>query len=180
MPDLVGRDATCLAEFASAGEMRHALAALREKGYGALETYAPFDVPDPEHEVPRSVLPFVALGAGLLGAVVGYAVQWYTNVRSYPLDIGGRPAHAAPAFLLPAFEGGVLAAAVAVFVALLVVLRLPRLWRPVFEVDGFDRASVDRYWIAVGLDDRRADPALTVRELEALHPLRIVRVEAET
>ena len=84
-----------------------------------------------------------------------------------------------PAFLIPTFESAVLCAAVAAFVGALVTLRLPRLWRPEFEIDGFERASIDRYWVAIALRDPRADPALTVRELEALGPLRVVRVEGE-
>jgi hypothetical protein len=168
------------AEFASAAAMREALTTLREKGYTGLETFSPFDVPGVESpDVPRSRLPLVAFGAGLLGAAVSYAVQWYANVRSYPLDIGGRPTHAVPAFLVSTFEGAVLLAAVAVFVGVLVTLRLPKLWRPVFEIDGFERTSVDRYWVAISLRDPRAEPGLTARELEALRPLRIVRLEAE-
>ena len=179
MTDVAGPGAY-LAEFASAAAMRGALAALREKGYTALETFAPFDVPGVEApDAPRSRLPVVAFGAGGFGAAASYAVQWYANVRSYPLDVGGRPAHAVPAFLVSTFEGAVLFAAVAVFLGVLVVLRLPRLWQPVFEVDGFERTSVDRYWVAVALSDPRADPGLTARELEALRPLRIVRLEAE-
>ena len=42
------------------------------------------------------------------------------------------------------------------FVVLLVLARLPELWHPVFDVPGFERASIDRFW--VGIDAR--DPAL--------------------
>ena len=178
MRDVIGPPGACFAEFASAPELRDAVTALREKGYRDVETYAPFHVPD-TGPASRSRLPLVTFAAGVFGAATGYAVQWYTNVRSYPLNIGGRPIHAVPAFLIPTFESAVLCAAVAAFVGALVTLRLPRLWRPEFEIDGFERASIDRYWVAIALRDPRADPALTVRELEALGPLRVVRVEGE-
>ena len=114
---------------------------------------------------------------GLLGAVVSYAVQWYADAWSYPLNIGGRPAHAVTAFIVPTFEGTILSAALATFVGLLVILRLPRPWKPVFEVEGFERATIDRFWVAVDARDRRSGAELTPRELESLGPLRVVRLE---
>jgi hypothetical protein len=117
--------------------------------------------------------------AGLLGGIVSYAIQWYANAYAYPLDIGGRPAHAVPAFIIPTFEGIVLSAALAAFVGFFLVTRLPQPWHPVFEIDGFERTTIDRYWLAVDPADPRGEPDLTARELLALSPLRIVRLEAE-
>jgi len=167
-----------LAEFATADELRDALRALRAKGYTRLESYSPYPIPDAAPPgLRRSRLPLVVFAAGVAGAVVSYAVQWYANAYSYPLDIGGRPAHAVPAFLVPTFEGTILAAALAAFVGVLVALRLPRLWKPVFEIDGFERATIDRFWLAVDDRDRRGSEELTPRELSALGPLRVVRLE---
>ena len=170
---------TYLAEFASADEMRTALRALHAKGYTRLETYSPYPVPGTAPLLGRraSRLPIVVFLAGALGAVASYAVQWYADAFSYPLNIGGRPAHAVTAFIVPTFEGTILSAALAAFVGLLVILRLPRPWKPVFEVDGFERATVDRFWVAVDGRDRRAAAELTPRELWALTPLRVVRLE---
>ncbi len=60
------------------------------------------------------------------------------------------------AFIPITFEMMVLSAALTGFVVLLVLARLPELWHPVFDVPGFERASIDRFW--VGIDAR--DPAL--------------------
>jgi hypothetical protein len=169
-----------VAEFASAHEMREALATLRAEGYTALESFAPFPVPGAEGQSGgrRSRLPLVVFGAGLLGAVASYVLQWYVNAWSYPLNIGGRPTHAAPAFVVSTFEGAVLSAALAAVVGVMVALRLPRLWHPVFEIDLFERTTADRYWVAVDLRDPRAHPELAARELAALRPLRVVRLES--
>lgn len=179
--EIVSPAGAYFAEFASAREMRDAVAALRRAGYEAIETFSSFEVPgaDDERSGRMSRLGVVAFVAGVLGAVAGYALQWYVNAVSYPLDIGGRPTHAIPAFIISAFEGAVLFAAVAGFVATLVALRLPRLWQPVFEIDGFDRATVDRYWLALDLRDPRSSPESTLRDLTALAPLRVVRLEGE-
>ena len=167
-----------LAEFADLETLRHATRALVDSGYQALETYTPF--PDEEVAKPlpdrRSRLPLVVLIGGLTGGLLSYAIQWYANAYDYPLDIGGRPAHAIPAFIVPTFEGTVLLAALAGFVGLMIAMGLPRLWHPVFEVDGFERATVDRFWLGLDGRDPRLTPSTIDRELAGLGALRVVRV----
>jgi hypothetical protein len=168
-----------LAEFATADEAGRALQQLRSRGYERLETYAPFPLTEEDAHAPGGwrALAIAVFAAGALGALAAYAVQWYVNARSYALDIGGRPAHAVPAFIPATFETAVLAAALGAFFGVLVVLRLPRLWQPLFEIDGFERASVDRFWVAVHLDDVTTEPDLATGELAALGPLRVLRLE---
>lgn len=163
------------AEFASAEQLSNAVRSLAAKGYTRLETYAP--VPAAHALAPgRSRLPVIVFLGGLAGAIASYAIQWYANAYAYPLDIGGRPSHAIPAFLIATFEGAVLCAALAAFFGFFFITKLPQPWHPVFEIDGFDRASVDRYWVAVDARDRRSDPELTPRELRGLSPVRVVRL----
>ena len=48
-----------------------------------------------------------------------------------------------------------------VFVGLLVLCGLPRPWRPLFEVDGFERVTRDRFFlVAKGRDPTRIETAL--------------------
>jgi hypothetical protein len=164
------------AEFSSVEDLTAAVQSMSRKGYTRLETYSPVPMIHGIHE-PRSRLPVVVFLAGLLGGVASYSIHRYANAYAYPLNIGGRPAHAVPAFLIPTFEGTVLCAALAVFIGFFVIARLPRPWHPVFEIDGFERATIDRYWLAVDAADRRSAPELTIHELGELSPLRIVRLE---
>ena len=138
------------AEFASANALTAAIESLRRERYSGLETYTPYDIPELDSLLgrPRSALGWLVLAGGIGGLVVSYGVQWWANVHSYPLDVGGRPQHAVPAFIPATFEGTVLLAALAAFVGLLLVLRFPRLWAPEDEIDGFERASVDRFWLS--------------------------------
>jgi hypothetical protein len=165
-----------LAEFASPDQLLEALGALRREGYRQLETYTPYPLEEAEHRLglARSRLPRFIFGGGLLGAILGYGIQWYADVWSYPQNVGGRPVHAVPAFIPATFEATVLGAALVAFFGLLLALRLPELWTPVFEIDGFERASVDRYWVGVDGRDRRFEPERVRRLLEGLHPLRVV------
>lgn len=167
-----------LAEFGTATEMVNAVFRLREQGYRDLETYSPFPVPgvDRPLQLERSLIPAIVFAGGLLGALLGYGIQWYANVFHYPQNIGGRPVHAIPAFIPVTFESAVLGAGLAAFFGLLFLLRLPRPWHPVFEVDGFERASVDRFWVAIDAEDPRFGVGRSARTLEELAPLRIVPV----
>jgi hypothetical protein len=162
-------------EFADERHFAGALGLLRDQGYTAIETYTPYPIPrtHPGMPMPPSVLPLAVFLGGLGGGLISYWIQWYTNAVSYPLNIGGRPTNAVPAFFIPTFEGTVLAASLTAFAVLLAVLRLPRPWHPIFELDGFERASIDRYFIAIDASDDGADAALTPQALRRLGALRV-------
>lgn len=166
------------AEFADERHFAGAVATLAEQGYSRLETYTPYPVPrvDAVLRPTPSFLPALVFVAGLSGGAIGYWIQWFANAVSYPMNIGGRPAHAAPAFFIPTFESIVLAAALAAFVALFASLGLPRPWHPLFEVEGIESATVDHFWIALAAADDAADDEVTPKVLGALKPLRVVRV----
>ena len=120
----------------------------------------------------------LSAGGALTGLVAAYAWQWYANVASYPLNIGGRPVHAIPAFIPATFETLCLMATIGVFAGFLLAERLPRLWQSMFEIDGFERCSIDRYWLM--LDVKHSDRVDQVkRDLVGLHPLRIVVAQNE-
>lgn len=165
-----------LAEFASAEGLLEALAVLRRNGYRRLESYTPYPVAGADEGLGlgRSRLPWFIFGGGVLGAILGYGIQWYANVWDYPQNIGARPVHSVAAFIPATFEATVLGAALVAFLGLFVALRLPELWHPVFEIDGFERASVDRFWVAVDARDRHFDRGSVTGQLEGLHPLRVV------
>lgn len=178
MRDLTWSAGAYMAEFNSVEALASAVRVFSDHGYTRLETYSPIPL-TPGLPRARSRLPVVVFIAGVLGGVASYAIQWYANVHAYPLDIGGRPAHAVPAFLIATFEGAVLCASLAAFLGFFVLARLPQPWHPVFAIAGFERATVDRYWLAVDASDQRGAPDLTLRELRALTPLRILRLEEQ-
>ncbi|WP_441285875.1 DUF3341 domain-containing protein [Sorangium sp. KYC3313] len=147
-----------LAEFETPEAMLRAIAELRSRGYRRLDAFTPYPIHgiDEALGLRRSPLNWIILPFALAGTAGGYLVQWFCNAYDYPLIVGGRPAHALLAFIPITFEMMVLSAALTGFVVLLVLARLPELWHPVFDVPGFERASLDRFW--VGIDAR--DPAL--------------------
>jgi hypothetical protein len=114
------------------------------------------------------------LAAGATGALTGYLVQWWTNAVNYPTDTGGRPPHSAPAFVPITFETMVLFAGITAVLAVFVASRLPRLWQPLFEVEGFERASIDRYFLQIDDPQDLHDADELSRELLKLGALRVV------
>jgi hypothetical protein len=116
----------------------------------------------------------------LLGAVLGgvgtYALEWYSAVFNYPINVGGRPTASWPAFLPPALEMTVLGAAVFGVLAMLIGNGLPRLNHPLFDVKAFERASADRYFMVVHLVDPNSN-VQPLRELcESLSALTVEEV----
>jgi hypothetical protein len=169
-----------LAEFERDEPMCAAARALAADGFREIAVYSPLELPGLAQDVGRrrSRVPAVMLTAALTGVVFAYLVQWYTAVVSYPLNAGGRPAHAGLAFVLITFETAVLFAACAGFVSFFVFVRQPRLWAAVAEIPGFDHAVIDRFWVGVSAADPRFDPDRVTASLRSHGPRRIVRLEA--
>lgn len=165
------------AEFETADAIASAYVALEADGFTCITTYTPYPVNEIDARQPRSLLPWLMLKAGLVGGALGYLIQWWCNGMDFPINVGGRPLQSAPAFIPITFESSVLAASVVGFVALVAKCGLPRVSHPIDAVDGFDRASVDRFWLGVDASDPRFDDRLAAR-LQELGALRCARVGA--
>jgi hypothetical protein len=164
------------AELGSGDELKRSIAILRELGLSRFDAFTPYEVEGLQEllGVPRSRLPWIVLASALAGGGGAYLLEWWINVVSYPLNIGGRPLHSAPAFLPIAFEMAVLFGSIAALIAALVLGGLPSLWHPMFEVEGFDSATDDKFWIAVGADDAALDRDAATAALEAAGATRVV------
>jgi ActD protein len=169
-----------MAEFGSGPALLAGIRALRACGLSRFDAFTPYEVAglDELLGVRRSRLPWIALAFGLAAGGGAYLLQWWINVVDYPLNIGGRPYHSAPAFIPITFEMTVLFASAAALISAIVLGGLPRLWHPVFEVDGFERATIDRFWLAVGAGDAALDRARDTAALEAAGALRVVWLAA--
>jgi hypothetical protein len=168
-----------LVEFDSVDGCTAAALTARERGFTELDAYLPY----PALEVERALglrasrLPVWVLAFGVMGAAVAYVIQWWTQNVSYPLDVGGRPTNAVAAYIAITFETTVLFASFAAFVGCLAYCKLPRPWHPVFEVQGFERSSVDRFFLAVGIEEGSNAEEDLREALERLGALRVVPVD---
>ena len=164
------------AELRSADALVEAVDRLRQRGYRLIDAVSPLPLEAVEERLhlPASLLGKLAFAGGLVGGILGYGIQWYGDVRAFPLLVGGRPLNAVPAFIPATFEATILGAALTAFVGVLVALRLPQLWHPMFEIEGVERASSDRYWVTIDGRDPLFEADRTRADLAALEPLRVV------
>jgi len=170
-PELYG----LMAEFDRPEALIHGVKTARHAGYTRLEAFGPFPLPEVAEAlgVRSGILAWIALAAGIAGAAVQYGSQYWMNAVDYPLNVGGRPLHSWPAYVPATVIVAILWAGAATMLALLLILRLPRLHHPVFEAPGFARASEDRFFLCILGDDPKFDRTDTATFLEALVPLRV-------
>ncbi len=169
-----------LAEFASADALLAAARALRGELDAELEAYTPFPVEglDEVMALPPNRVPLAALLGGMVGGVGGYFMQWYSAVVSYPINVGGRPLHSWPAFIVPTFELTILGAALTAVAAMLIANGLPRLNHPLFAVRDFGLATRDRFFLCVRARPQPFDAERARAALETQAPMRIEDVWA--
>lgn len=160
-----------LAGFESEERLRTAVNQLAAAQFEKVDTFTPTP-PNEDSEPIGSPLPLVMFIAGMLGFVGFFLLMSYADVHAYPLDIGGRPQFAWPAFVPIAFELGVLCAMGAGFFGYFVICRMPQLYDPIDECDTLKRASCDGWFVAVRACD--AEHLTKVREvLGPLHPFTV-------
>lgn len=70
-----------------------AVNALRKKGVTIFDCYTPFPVHNLDHALgyKRSNLTIGAFLMGMLGAISGFTLAFYMNVKDWPMIIGGKP-----------------------------------------------------------------------------------------
>jgi len=168
-----------LAEFAAPEALLAAAHACRAR-YRDVDAYTPHAMEGLAEALgfERNRVPLLTLLGGIASGVGAYWLQWYSAVVDYPINAGGRPLHSWPAFIPPTFELTVLGAALAAFIGMLALNRLPRLHHPIFNAPDFDLASRNRYFIAIAASDPRFDAQATRAFLQTLRPLRVIEVPA--
>ena len=167
-----------VAEFADPEPMLAATRALREEGW-QVELHSPFPVKGMAQALgfhDRAV-PHAFVIGGVLGALTGFGIQILANVL-YPLDIGGRPRIAVPAFMLITFELMVLFSVLAGIGTMFVRNRLPRLNYPLFDASRFHLASDNRFFVSLALVEG-ADEDEARSALERQGPASIEKVGGE-
>ncbi len=148
---------------------------VRKSGYTRTDAYTPYPVHglDDELGVPKTVLPKLVLGAGILGGLTGFGMQYFAMAIHLPLNIGGKPLNSWPAFIPITFEVTILFAALTAVVGMLALNGLPQPYHPVFHTKNFERASEDLYFLCIESDDPKFDPAEARKVLTAAGALEV-------
>jgi hypothetical protein len=167
-----------MAEFDDANALVSATEQAHHEGYRRMDAYSPFPIEE-LHEALGSRhtrLPLIVLVGGLLGCIGGYALQYWSSVFAYPLNIGGKPLHSWPAFIPVTFECTILGASLFAVLGMLALNGLPMPYHPVFNVPRFALASRNRFFLCIEAKDPKFDIDATRRFLETLNPREVSTV----
>jgi len=160
-----------MAEFTSPDTLAAAIEKVQAEGYAELDAYTPYPIEHVNELIAhhkRSKVPLLVLLGGIAGCLGGFGLQTWTSAIDYPLNVGGRPLFSWPAFIPVTFETTILFAAFAAVFGMVLLNRLPEPYHPVFNVEAFERASVDRFFLLVEAADERFDREATRELLEGL------------
>ncbi len=167
-----------LAEFDSSTDLVWAAKAAYSAGYRKMDAYSPFPIEEASEAIGfhKSRVPLVVLLGGILGGLSGFGLQYWINVISYPLNIGGKPYDSWPAFIVPTFEMTILFAGLAGVFGMFALNGLPMPYHPLFNVDRFAAVNRDKFFLCVEAVDPKFDLVGTYKFMESLQPLSISEV----
>ena len=167
-----------MAEFESPTALAAAAREVREKGYRRVEAYSPFPIEEVNEALGlhHNRLPMLVLMGGILGGLTGYLMQYYLAVVDFPINVGGRPLHSWPSFIIITFELTILFAALTTVLGLLGLCGLPMPYHPVFNVPRFALASRDRFFLCIESRDPLFDRHDTAEFLTSLDPREVCEV----
>ena len=112
--------------FNDPSDLLAAAAECSHNGFRNLDAYTPFPVHGLEEVmgIRRSWIPKVALGALFTGAALGFMLQYWTHSIDWPINVGGKPYNAWPAYVPVTFESAVLVAGLTTFACIFIACRL--------------------------------------------------------
>lgn len=168
-----------MAEFENPDDILKAAEKAHEMGYRKMDAYTPFPVEHLSETLGfrRARLPLIVFIGGLIGALTGFFLQYYASVISYPINVAGRPLNSWPSFIPITFELMVLFAAFSAILGMFALDGLPMPYHPVFNIERFEHASRDGFFLCIEAKDPKYNLRNTRQFLESLSPKAVYDVE---
>jgi hypothetical protein len=168
-----------MAEFDSPEALLEAGRRAFAEGFRRMDAYSPFPVDGLAEAIGfhRTRVPLIVLIGGIIGCLSGFYLQYWVSVIDYPINIGGRPLNSWPSFIPVTFELTILLAALAAFFGVLALNRLPMPYHPVFNVERFELASRNRFFLCIEAADTHFELERTRRFLDEIGSLGTYEVE---
>lgn len=144
-----------LAEFRNPKELVDVAEKVKNSGYSKYDTYAPFPIHGMEKAMglKESPLGWIVLAGGLFGLIGAVTLMVWVSGYEYPMNISGKPFINIPVYVPIAFELTVLFSAFAATFGMFALNNLPKLYNPLFNVDRFQKASDDGFFICIEAED---------------------------
>ena len=168
-----------MAEFDTPTELVEAAKRSYADGYRKMDTYSPFPIEEASEAIGfhKDRVALIVLIGGILGGLSGYLLQYWINVINYPLNVGGRPYHSWPSFIIVTFEMTILFAGISGVVGMLALNGLPMPYHPVFNVPRFKEATNDKFFLCIEAADPKFDRSRTFEFLKSLGAKEVDEVE---
>lgn len=150
-----------VAEFTDVDSLLAACRRVRDAGYTKADAFTPFPVHgiDTALGIKPTVLPWIALAAGLTGTCIALTMQIWMNGIDYQYIISGKPFISLPAFIPVTFELTILLASFGTFFGMWALNGLPKFSNPMFTSPRFDRVTDDTFFLFLDAKDSRFDEA---------------------
>jgi hypothetical protein len=152
-----------IGEFGTPGALLDAAKRARSEGFRCIDAFSPFPVEGMDEVLALGSdhrIGWITLAGGIFGILGMLAIQLFVNV-DYPIEVGGRPLFAWPAFAVVDFEIMILCAVSFAVAGMLIINRLPKLYHPLFGTPRFGLASEDRFFLYIDASDPKFDAAAT-------------------
>jgi len=168
-----------LAEYETPADLYHACEKVRDAGYALWDAHSPFPVHglDRAMGIRPSLVPWTLAVMGYSGAGVGFLLQWWTSAIDYPIIISAKPYNSYQAWVPVTFELGILLGSFGAVFGMLGLNKLPQLYHSLFNSKRFERATDDKFFIAIEARDPRFDPEETRALLESTGAIAVEEVE---
>ena len=157
--------------FDTSDEILKASEKIVDKGYKKFDINTPFPVHgmDRAMKLKSSLMGYFALVFGLGGTAIALLLLTFTMVIDYPLNIGGKPYFALPAFIPITFEVTVLFAAIGTVIALLFIFfKMPDNAHPLHDTNYMKRCTSDKFGACIEAKDEKFNESEVKKFLEEL------------
>lgn len=152
-----------LGEFGTPEALLRATKQAKADGFKCIDAFSPFPVEGMAEVLALKRdhrIGWITIAGGLFGILGMLAIQLFVN-WDYPIEVGGRPIYAWPAFAVVDFEIMILSAVTFAVVGMLIINRLPKLHHPLFGTPRFGLASADRFFLYIDANDPKFHPLET-------------------
>jgi hypothetical protein len=148
-----------IGEFGTPEALLDATKQARSDGFKCIDAFSPFPVEGMAEALSLKRdhrIGWITIAGGLFGIFGMLAIQIFVNI-DYPIEVGGRPLFAWPAFAVVDFELMILCAVAFAVVGMFVIIGLPKLYHPIFSTPRFGLASEDRFFLYIDAQDSKFD-----------------------
>lgn len=144
-----------MAEFETSEGLLRATEKAYAEGFRKMDAYSPIPVEGLPEALgyKKNYVALCVLIGGICGALGGFYLLYWISAIAYPHNVGGRPFNSWPSFIPITFECMILLSALTAVISMIVMNKLPQPYHPVFNVQRFERASKDRYFLCIEADD---------------------------